>query len=115
MKKLSLSVIFFISCIASQANNKRPPVSVLSINSDIFYFKVAKSFIGATVEVFGAEGELKLSDKVNRHKAIIDFYEESAGKYTIVLKKDGNVMNFVYEKMDERIETDGPKSITITQ
>ena len=115
MKNLSLSVLFLSCCFCLQANAKRPPVSVISMNSNIFYFKVDKSFIGATVEVYGAEGELKLSSKISHHKAIIDFYEENAGKYKIVLKKDGNTLDFEYEKLDELVNTDGPKTITISQ
>jgi hypothetical protein len=105
MRNFTISALIFSSVIAFSAESKPIPVSVISISSDIFYFKVDKSFIGASVMVYSPTGQVILNEKVNHHKAIIDFYEEQAGKYTIVVKKDAEAVDFVYEKYDSPVNS----------
>lgn len=82
------------------ASHKACPVRVLSIKSDIFYFKVDKIFLGATVEVYAQNGEIIFTEKVTNRKTIVDFYFEDPGTYTIRLKKDGKEEHFTYHKMN---------------
>ncbi|MEO5979886.1 MAG: hypothetical protein ABIS36_13380 [Chryseolinea sp.] len=90
---------FALSPLVASANVS--PVRVISTKTDIFYFKVDKSFIGAVIEVFSADGALLITDTVSHHKAIIDFYFERAGKYSIKMTKNDREENFTFEKTVE--------------
>jgi len=116
MRNFTITALIFSGLIAFSAEAKPIPVSIISVNSDIFYFKVDRSFIGATVTVVSPTGQVILNEKVNRHKAIIDFYDEKAGKYTIVVTKDADVVDFVYEKYESPSDSsDHVNSIALIQ
>ena len=100
MKNLITAALILIATSGLIASPKSEPVSVLSVKRDIFYFKVEKSFIGATIEVYANDGQLILTETVIRRKAIVDFYLENPGTYTIKLKKDDKEASFTYEKKD---------------
>jgi hypothetical protein len=82
----------------SVASANVSPVRVISTKTDIFYFKVDKSFIGAVIEVYSPEDVLIISDTVTHHKAIIDFYLEKPGRYSIKIKKNDREAHFTFEK-----------------
>lgn len=102
MKKLIL--LFFVTLIlittSALCAHKSPPVTVLSTKSDIFYFKVDKTFLGAVVEVYTQDGEKIFAEIVVNRTAIVDFKLGNPGTYTIRLKKDGKEENFNYIKID---------------
>ncbi|MEO7990290.1 MAG: hypothetical protein ABI663_12165 [Chryseolinea sp.] len=98
MKRTFLIILILIAVTALHAAAQKSHVSILSIKRDIFYFKVDKTLMGATLEVFSQQGEMIFSGKVLHHKAIIDFYLENPGTYTIKLKKDDQATEFVYVK-----------------
>jgi hypothetical protein len=81
-------------------------VRVLSVKRDIFYFKVCQSFIGGTVEVFGEDGQLIFSDKIQNHKSILDFYLLDAGIYEIKIKKNDQEVSFGYNKKTPKPEAE---------
>ncbi|HEY9005900.1 hypothetical protein [Ohtaekwangia sp.] len=103
MKKLtvlSVAVLLFASfnLFANDGKIGDGKISVLSKKRDIFYFKVSHEFIGATVQVFSADGQLLMTEEITRHKALIDFYYEKAGEYTIRIIKDNTEKNFNFSK-----------------
>lgn len=98
MKKAILVIMLLVGAIGSYASGQKCHVSVLSTKRDIFYFKVDKTMVGSTVEVFSSEGEMIFSGKVTRHRAMIDFYLENPGTYTIKLKKEELSTEFFYVK-----------------
>lgn len=98
MKKITLLALVVILSATLKLNATTTPVTILSTKSDIFYFKLCSSFVGATAEVYSENGELIMTEKILNRKAIIDFYYENAGTYTIKIKKDGIEENFIYKK-----------------
>ena len=102
MKKLILLLLVTLTLISTSAlcAHKSPPVTVLSTKSDIFYFKVDKTFLGAVVEVYTQDGEKIFAEMVVNRTAIVDFKLGNPGTYTIRMKKDGKEENFNYIKTD---------------
>lgn len=99
MKKLTvLTFLLLISASAFSEKAPHSPVRVLSTKSDIFYFKVDKDLIDATIEVYNEKGEKLISDSVKRRKTIIDFYNEEAGHFTIKIVKGNMEEQFDYVK-----------------
>lgn len=101
MKLTTLAALILLCSMPgiSQAKAHRP-VSVLAVRNDLFYFKVDKAFIGATVEVYSSSGELVLSQKVMRHKTLIDFFDKKEDKYTIKIKTGCSEFDYLYTKFD---------------
>jgi hypothetical protein len=118
MKHLILSLLLAVS-FSTFASYKPSsvPVSVISSKRDIFYFKVDKTFIGAIIEVKNSAGVVVLSQPVNSHKAILDFFLEDAGIYDIAIRKEGKVMEFVYQKNDPLPAwcTDKDRTVTLNE
>lgn len=101
MKKLNtlIAVLIFVSASTALAKTQtHREVEVLSTRLDIFYFKVCKTFIGATIEIYDENGNQIMNEAINAQKSIVDFYNESAGHYTIVIKKGKQVEEFSYYK-----------------
>ena len=103
MKKITSLLFFFI--VASVAFAKEgpgdPAVSVISTMNDVFYFKIDKEFVGASVEVYNAKDELIIAKVIPDRRSIIDFYYQDPGKYTIKIKKGEKEEKFVYMKATE--------------
>jgi hypothetical protein len=117
MKHLLLAILL-VANLATFGTPKTStvPVSVISNKRDIFYFKVDKTFIGAIIEVRNSEGVTILSDTITSHKAIVDFYLENAGTFTIEIRKDGEAVGFEYQKRDPLPAwcSDKDRSVTLT-
>ena len=97
--KLTLAILVITAAGAfAKAGNPQNLVRVLSVKRDIFYFKVCQSFIGGTLEVYKENGELIFSDKIQNHKAILDFYYQETGLYEIKIKKGDREVSFGYNK-----------------
>lgn len=102
---LSILVITGASAFAREGN-PQSSVRVLSVKRDIFYFKVCQTFIGGSIEVYGEDGAMILSDKIQNHKVIIDFYFQEAGVYKIRIKKDDREISFDYNKSTPKPEVE---------
>lgn len=100
MKTLIIIFCFLVvnTSITFAASNNHQDVAVLSAKRDIFYFKVAPELIGARVDVYSASGKLLATSRISHRRAIIDFYFEDAGTYSIRITKDDLVLNFDYMK-----------------
>lgn len=83
MKKVVLSIVVLVISLSAVAKPSQPNVKRVAEGLDIVYLKVACPFIGGTIQVFDAKGELIHTEKVTRHKLIVDFYAEPSGEYTI--------------------------------
>lgn len=100
MKRLILVTLIATSSTALFSFRQVSEVTVLSEKMDIFYFKVSKAFVGATVVVYSADDSLIFTSKVLHRKVIIDFYLKAAGVFTIKVKKDNKEEVFTYVKED---------------
>jgi len=98
MKKLLLIFLILQASVSSFAKCKSGDVSILSTKRDVFYFKINKVLLGATIEVYSSKGELIFTSKITHRKAIVDFYEEGSDTYSIRLRKNDRVEEFTYIK-----------------
>ena len=96
-------------------NKSKGPVQMLSSRMDVFYFKIDKTFIGAQLEIYSAEGVQLYSEKITRRKVLIDFYYEDAGKYIVYFTKDGMKQEFNFIKDKPCLGTESGPSIMIAQ
>jgi len=96
MKKMLMIALVMISASAFAKNSR--PVKVLSKQLEIVYFKVNPTMIGATMEVYNANGDLVYSQTITSKKQIVDFFDEPSGSYTILVTKDGKEEVINYEK-----------------
>lgn len=83
---------------AAYANKPGSPVKVVSKAMDVVYFKVSADMIGASIEVYDANGKLIDSTTVTDNKVIVDFFAEPSGEYTIHVKKENNDNTISYNK-----------------
>ncbi|HEX6223057.1 MAG TPA: hypothetical protein VFZ52_01520 [Chryseolinea sp.] len=96
------------------AKEKKPVQAVWRM--DIYYFKVAKEFLGANMEIYSADGVKLLSQKVERRKVLVDFYYEDPGRYIIHFVKGDAMHEFSFVKNSECPEAEKPQSlITVIQ
>jgi hypothetical protein len=96
MKTFNLTILILLVALTafSKQNPEKNHVSVKTVKREIFYFKVDKQFLGATVNVYNKQGMLIVTEKVARRKNIIDFFDQYAGTYTIVITKGELVETF---------------------
>ncbi len=93
------SAILFGSVAAAQATSPDEAVDVLdSRHKNLFMFKADRKFLGASVEVYYANGDLVTSQKLEKRKMIIDFCDVKFGEYTIRLKKGKEIQEYHYVK-----------------
>lgn len=93
-------LILALALSPSVASANVSPVRIISTKTDIFYFKVDRSFTGAVIEVYSPEGDLIVKDTLTHHRAIIDFYFENPGRYFIKIRKGDREADFTFEKTD---------------
>src|SRR6478609_4425208 len=99
MKKVIFTLALIIAFYSSFSTGlKDTPVVVLSTSHDIFYFKICKTMIGGTVEVYSPEGKVVGTQNLDDRKLIIDFFDMAPGDYTIKVKKENTEETFTYHK-----------------
>ena len=99
MKKVILTLALIISFYSSfSTTRKNTPVVVLSTSHDIFYFKISKTMVGGTVEVYNPEGKIVGAQNLDNRKLIIDFFDMAPGDYTIKVKKENTQEIFTYHR-----------------
>ncbi len=98
MKLICLTAILILFYSSPALSRHKKPeaghVSVLSVKREVFYFKVSKQFLGATVEVLNKAGETIYTEKITKRKTILDFFHWEAGTYTIKITKGELVEEF---------------------
>jgi hypothetical protein len=101
--KTIVSLIVIIVLFATPTFASGTPadaVKVLSTKRYIFYFKADKRLIGGTVEIFDKNQHLVGTEKIIQAKTIVDFFNLSAGNYTIKIKK--GIEEFVYPYVNQQ-------------
>lgn len=74
------------------------PVHVISKKRDTFYFRVEQQMVGGEIHVISKNGDTLAIAPIMRKHALIDFYYEDEGQYTIVVSKGNNSLSFDFEK-----------------
>jgi hypothetical protein len=118
MKKLMMipALILAMNAAAFSKKTHETPVKVLSTRMDVVYFKVSCEMIGASMEVYDANGNMIYTEKVTDHKVLVDFYAEPSGSYTIHIKKGGRDETISYNKETEsHAESTSANYVTVTQ
>jgi hypothetical protein len=64
----------------------------------LFVLKSNRKYAGATVEVYYSNGDLVISQKINKRKMIIDFCDTRFGEYTIRVTQGDKKHEFQYSK-----------------
>lgn len=90
---LIIAAVFVIAQTVSAA-----AYSVRIKDNTCFVFKTDKKFIGATVEVMAANGDIISSCELKKRKIAIDFAGVRSGEYTIRVTKGKRIEEFYFEK-----------------
>lgn len=77
----------------AQSANK---VRITAACDGYFQFKVSDNLVGSTVEIFDEANQLVTSHPIRAKKTTLDFFESSAGTYTIVIKSNDFRVSFRY-------------------
>lgn len=98
--KLTLVITCLMISLTSLASSKEPkkPVHILANRMDCLYLKVEKEMIGAKIEVYSRKGEQLISQTVTKSRALIDFYYEDPGNFTVKITKGDIEISFDYVK-----------------
>ena len=117
MKKIMLMTCMVLAGFTTSvhAAKVKKPVHAFC-RMDVYYFKVAKEFLGADLEIYSGDGVKLLSQKIGRRKVLVDFYYEKPGRYVIHFVKGDSTQEFNFIKDSECPETEKPESlITVMQ
>ena len=117
MKKIIVMTCMLLAGFSASiygAKAKKPVQAVCRM--DVYYFKVAKEFLGADLEIYSGDGVKLLTQKVGHRKVVVDFYYENPGRYIIHFVKGDSTQEFNFTKDKECPENEKPESlISVTQ
>ena len=91
---IALVILLSSTAVLAGQSPEAHHVFVISVQREVFYFKVDKEFLGATIEVYDTQGVLLVTEKVIKRKMIIDFFQRAPGLYTIKIAKGNTVEEF---------------------
>jgi hypothetical protein len=97
--KSAVLVFFIFFSMPLFANEVEQRASVKVVDSqygNLFVFKVARTFKGATVEVYYSNGDLVATKTMGKRRMIINFCDVKSGSYTIRVRKENKVEEFKY-------------------
>ncbi|MBS1682089.1 MAG: hypothetical protein JST48_10275 [Bacteroidetes bacterium] len=98
MKKTAVLLILLITstCFSFAKPRNESEHKILSVKNHALYFKVDKSFIGGTVEIYNAHNKLVGEETLTSTHTTLDFINIPMGNYTIKVKKVNNIILFNY-------------------
>lgn len=94
----SFLVLALLSSSAFSLSAKEAVDSWNTKSANKFVFKGNKKMLGATVEVFYADGTLVTRQILKKKRMIIDFCEVRSGEYTIRISKDSKRKEYQFTK-----------------
>ena len=111
---MTCMILAGFSALVHGAKVKKPVQAVCRM--DVYYFKVAKEFLGADLVIYSGDRVQLLTQKVGRRKVLVDFYYENPGRYVIHFVKGDSTQEFNFTKESVCPETEKPASlITVMQ
>jgi hypothetical protein len=96
--RLLLVILVILGAMATKTAFAKEVRLVKTKNRNLFVLRIDKEYAGAKVEVFYTNGEVVLSQKLEKRKVIIDFCNSISGTYTIRVVKGDMRKEFRYEK-----------------
>jgi len=100
MKKIFIAPVLLLSIAGiSQARPKpqRRELTIISNKKRVVYFKVDKSFIGGSVEIYDESKACLEADSLPHTHTMVHFDEMPAGCYTVKVKKGKESTEFNYD------------------
>jgi len=101
MKKVIVLIAFLVT--VSTMSFARPKqcneAVILSNKNNVVYFKVDRSFIGGTVEIYDANKNLMEGDMLTHTHTMVYFDEMPAGHYIVRVTKDAETVEFGYDRI----------------
>ena len=88
-------ILVFVS-LASFSKDKKDDLKIISIKDHTVYFKVAKEFVGGTVEVFDTNMTIIECEDLPHTHTMVYFDEVPDGYYIIKVTKGNKVARFKY-------------------
>jgi hypothetical protein len=105
MKRYVLIVCLLVVGISAFSKHKHrnkskshSTVHVISKKRDTFYFRVEQPMIGGEIHVVNQLGDTIATAPIMRKHALVDFYYEEPGRYSIVVSKGNTSQTFDFEK-----------------
>jgi hypothetical protein len=98
IKVLVVGLLLFAASVHNTHAKDNTPAPLNNKANSLFIIKAEKSFLGATVEIFHAGGDLLASQQLERRKVVIDFGSVQYGTYTIRLTKGDKIQEYHFEK-----------------
>jgi len=95
---LIIAAFFVIAQLVSAAPTLAGSGTVRIKDKTLFIFKTDKKFVGATIDIIYANGDVVASQKLEKRKMVIDFADVKPGEYTVRVTKGKRVEEFYYEK-----------------
>jgi hypothetical protein len=74
------------------------PVHVISKKRDTFYFRVHHQMLGGQIKVISENGDTVATAPLTRKHALVDFFYEDPGRYTIIICKGDVSQSFDFVK-----------------
>ena len=99
MKNLvGLLAIMMMTVSVAFAGPKKPKsdLKIIAVKSHSVYFKVDKSFIGGTVEIYDSNKTLLEAEYLPHTHTMVFFHEKPSGKYMIKVRKGNKKVEFGY-------------------
>jgi hypothetical protein len=98
LKRIILVLVVILGALLAKSAMAANVSEVKTKYTHLFVLKANRKYIGATVEVYYANGDLVTSQKINKRRMIIDFCDTKAGEYTIRVVQGGKKEEFQYFK-----------------
>ena len=99
MRLVKILLLVFLVTSSAIASSKKEAVNVTDFKStNVFSYKGNTKMIGATVEVFTAEGVLVTKQTLRKRRLHIDFGEVKSGEYTIRISKGEKLKEYQFIK-----------------
>ncbi len=99
IKSVFLALVLTGTAQVTSANTNSDSIEVKEVKEkNLFVFKADKKFLGASIEVFHANGKVVTAQILAKRKMIIDFSEVREGTYTIRVIKGKQTEEFQYIK-----------------
>lgn len=97
--RLVLIILVILGALATKTAFGKEVSLIKTKNKNLFVLRINNDYVGATVDVLSSNGDVVLSQKLQKKKVIVDFCNSKSGAYTIRIVKGDLRKEFQYEKI----------------